>query len=193
MKMKKLVSAFLSLAMCLPLTLSTVYAYESDINKPENKEVNVSSEEGQVLLSKNMITGEVEEWTFTSPSAQLDSNSEDNRYLPPTYPTDAAYEDNISVMPMTVGFPDLRVRLTVSDINTGVGLLFCEFDYDCDGTVDYVSQVTASVQLHDIIISCAHAVWKKYMSMNPVMDGQQTLYFMRPRMVMVFTEKKQRS
>ena len=148
--MKKIISIFTFVVICFSMELTPVCAYENDIDKS-----NVVSEECIALITRNIIEGTSEEWVYTPSEIQTYSEL----IIPPTYPTDVVYEGNIDIMPMSTR-SDNRVRLTGSSINSGVGYLYCGFDFNGDGIDDAWTEATASVQLHDIIISCAHAVWR---------------------------------
>lgn len=51
-------------------------------------------------------------------------------------------------------------RTQVSPIDKRVGLLECIYDHNKDGKIDERVYATASLQHYDIVISCAHTLWK---------------------------------
>lgn len=51
-------------------------------------------------------------------------------------------------------------RTQVSPIDKRVGLLECIYDHNKDGKIDERVYATASLQHYDIVISCAHVLWK---------------------------------
>ncbi len=153
--MKKIISIFISVFLCFSIFLTSISAFENDIVNIDS--VSISNSESISLVSKNMIDGTITEWVFDSTQTRAYSNE---LSIPPTYPTDIIYGSDTGIIPLEDRF-DNRVHLTGSQIIGAVGYLYCEFDFDKDGVIDKIVKASASLQLNDIIISCAHAVWKK--------------------------------
>lgn len=153
--MKKFISIFLSVVFCFSMFLTVVSAFENDIENINNDIV--SNSESIPLISKNMIDGTITEWVFNTKQSRAYSGE---LSIPPTYPTNFTEDNNMGIMPLE-NLVDNRVHLTGSQVIRAVGYLYCEFDFDKNGVVDKVIKASASLQINDIIISCAHAVWKK--------------------------------
>ena len=92
--------------------------------------------------------------------------SNESNLIAPAYETSNTYintvdENDNGIMLLADNYG--RTHLTGSNVDQRVGYLYCTFDTDGDGDADATSAGSASLQNHDVIISCAHVVWKKHL------------------------------
>lgn len=82
-----------------------------------------------------------------------------------TYASSGNIDTSEYITELTYGQSSIQPYATTSDgrsasSDSRVGLLVCGFDTDDDGDADLYFSATASLQNYDIIISCAHVLWK---------------------------------
>ena len=101
--------------------------------------------------------------TYTYPSNSSRSLSNESNLIAPAYETSNTYintvdENDNGIMLLADNYG--RTHLTGSNVDQRVGQLECLYDVSGNGVIDTISFGTASLQNHDILISCAHVVWK---------------------------------
>ena len=151
---KKIIHGLLSLLVfCLIFTVS-IYAEKACESDP----IDALTSLDESIMASNVI----EEYYSDGRTIQYVINpTEMMRSLGDKPLNTGAYiPDNEVLTHMAPKATEKYGRTRVYPVDKRIGLLECIFDHNKDGEIDERVYASASLQHYDIVISCAHTLWK---------------------------------
>lgn len=157
MKFKKKAIVFmlvLALTVCFVLPVGAVYVVVDGkmypFDETENLSTNVTvSPDSETVITRNP-DGTITEKTYDFSSILLTATHTE------------AYIPNNNTYSLTSNEGDEYGRYRASSPDDRIGRVYVEFDYDKNGTIDKAFYGTGTLIGEDLLLSCAHLVWKKH-------------------------------